>query len=121
MDRVGNAIPFNAANASRAYGKPMSVRPLAGPPNLAGVKQYEQTGPVGTIRPVQAQPPEPRPAADPSRLVAAQVDPIDLSRDVEAIRGKPAPANGYTMYRHPADQNLAATGVELGRRLDVEG
>lgn len=121
MDRVTNSIPFNAANASRAYGKPMTVRPLGGPPNVAGLKQYEQSGPVGAIRPVQAQPIEPKPAADPSRLVAAKVDAIDLSQDVATIEGKATPAGSFPMYRHPADRNMAATGVEIGRSLDVQG
>ncbi len=35
----------------------------------------------------------------------------------------PAPKNSDTLplYRHPADKNAAATGVSLGRSVDVNG
>lgn len=124
MDRVSNSIPFNAANASRAYGRPMTVRPLGSAPSVAGAKlsgSAGQNGPIGQIRPAQAAPVGAKPGADPSRLVAARVETIDLSRDVATIQGKPGAAGAYPMYRHPADRNTAATGVEIGRSLDVQG
>ncbi|MFK7883723.1 MAG: hypothetical protein AB8F26_06020 [Phycisphaerales bacterium] len=124
MDRVGNSFPFNAAGASQAYGRPMTVRPLSGPPNVDGLPQNDQNKPAGQIRPaspVETKPVEPKPTTDPSRLVAAKVDSIDLSRDVATIQGKATPAGSYPLYRHPADQNMAATGIEVGRSLDVQG
>jgi hypothetical protein len=33
----------------------------------------------------------------------------------------PASSDALPMYRHPADKNAAATGVSLGRGLDVQG
>ncbi|MEM9373907.1 MAG: hypothetical protein AAGA55_09710 [Planctomycetota bacterium] len=121
MDRVGNAIPFNFTSATRAYGKPMTVRPLDGPPGVPAVGKQDPAGPVGSIRAAATDSARAAPASDPSRLIAARVDPIDLSRDVDTIEGKPTSSGAYPLYRHPADQNLAATGVEIGRSLDVQG
>jgi len=121
MDRVGNSLPFNAASASHAYGRPLSVRPLSAQPNVAGLQRSQQNAPIAQIRPVAPKTPEPKPTADPSRLVAAKVDAIDLTLDVASIKGKPTPAGSYPLYRHPADRNTAATGVEVGRSLDVRG
>jgi len=30
-------------------------------------------------------------------------------------------AGSFHLYRRPADRNAAATGIELGRRVDVRG
>lgn len=125
MDRVASSYQFNA-HAARAYGmpnaqRPLSVRPMANPPAAeqaaAARPNAAQTAPIGRIQPEAKAA---RPDSDPSRLVAAKVDPIDLSRDVATIQGKPV-TSGYAMYRHPADRNAAATGVEIGRSLDVRG
>jgi hypothetical protein len=40
---------------------------------------------------------------------------IDFSAD------QPVPSAGLPLYRHPAERNAAATGVALGRKLDVNG
>jgi hypothetical protein len=116
MDRVGSSIPFNAAMA--AYGRPLSVRPAQAPQSIRPAERTEPIAQIGAVKPAAS---EPRPAADPSRLVAAKVDPIDLARDVDSIGGRATGVNGYPMYRHPADRNQAATGVAVGRSLDVQG
>lgn len=117
MDRVGSSIPFNASMAAQAYGRPQGVRAPQPVERAQPVQPAERTEPLARI----GQPAEARPGSDPSRLVAAQVDAIDLSRDVDSIGGVPSPAGGYALYRHPADRNQAATGVALGRSLDVQG
>lgn len=127
MDRISGSIPFptNAFpvnRAAQAYG----VRPAAkvAPAAPAGqtlaseqTRASEQTGPIGRI----GRAAEPRPDADPSRLVAARVDAIDLARDVATVEGRPTAGGALPMYRHPADRNQAATAVALGRSLDVQG
>lgn len=52
-----------------------------------------------------------------NRLVAAVVPGrVDFSGDI------PRPgASELAFYRHPADKNAAATGVQVGRSLDVSG
>jgi hypothetical protein len=55
-------------------------------------------------------------------LVAAKVSGgIDFNTgNVKASSMSGAPETGaLPLYRHPADKNAAATGVDLGRRLDV--
>lgn len=114
MDRIASSIPFNFA--AQAYG----VRPAARPTqtvNAQPVQGAERTEPIARI----GQDATPRPAADPSRLVAGKVDPIDLARDVAEIGGRAQASGAYPMYRHPADRNQAATAVALGRSLDVKG
>lgn len=121
MDRISGSIPFptNAFpvnRAAQAYG----VRPAAKIAPTAPAVQTrasEQTGPIGRI----GRAAEPRPDADPSRLVAARVDAIDLARDVATVEGRPTAGGALPMYRHPADRNQAATAVAIGRSLDVQG
>ena len=57
-------------------------------------------------------------AAKTSKLVAGSVDvPVSF----EAPKSPVASGGAMPMYRHPADRNAAATGVSLGRRVDVTG
>ncbi len=114
MDRI-SSIPFptGAAQAARAYG----VRPVAAVPPVRPVQPAQRTEPVGRIGLDPA--PAPTTASDPGRLVAAQVEPIDLARDVATVTGRPAEGS-LPMYRHPADRNQAATAVALGRALDLK-
>lgn len=109
MDPIASNFSFPVA--ARAYG----VRPAA-PAAAQAVQSTQRTEPIARI----GQRPEPRPASDPARLVAAQVGPIDLARDVAAVQGRPTDGL-LPMYRHPADRNQAATGVALGRSLDIKG
>lgn len=70
----------------------------------------------------QGAPPSPE-SAGPARSdnigrLIAGVTPGGIDFDAPA----PVPgAQGLAMYRHPADKNAAATGVSLGRVLDVNG
>lgn len=53
------------------------------------------------------------------RLVAAKV-----SGGVDFTAARPpvaSPHAAYPMYTHPADRNAAATGVALGRQIDIAG
>jgi hypothetical protein len=119
MDRISSSIPIQAGVnlAARLYG----VRPVSPVQPTQGV----QPGGGGRTEPLARIGQEiataaPKPASDPSRLVAAQVDPIDLTRDVAQIAGRPTDG-ALPMYRHPADRNQAATAVALGRSLDIRG
>jgi hypothetical protein len=106
---------FSTSQAARAYG----VRPspaVQARAAASGVEPAQRTEPLARI----GQPAQPRPASDPARLVAAQVDPIDLARDVAQVQGRPTDG-ALPMYRHPADRNQAATAVALGRSLDIKG
>lgn len=58
--------------------------------------------------------------AGPSRLIAAKVSGgVDFS--AASAPSSPPVAGAYPMYAHPADRNAAATGIALGRRIDVAG
>jgi hypothetical protein len=59
---------------------------------------------------------EARPPATVSRLVGAVV-PGRVSFAGEV----PVQTGSIALYRHPADRNAAATGVQAGRVLDVTG
>lgn len=87
----GPTMPFHVA---RAYG---AERPHVAPP-----------------APEAAEPTRPD---NVGRLIAG-VAPGGIDFDAPT----PAPgAEQLAMYRHPADRNAAATGVSLGRVLDVNG
>ena len=122
MDRI-SSIPFptNAAQAARAYGA-RPVAPVSPASPIRPDQPAQRTEPVGRIGitgPTAAPAPARAIASDPGRLVAAQVEPIDLARDVATITGRPAEGS-LPMYRHPADRNQAATAVALGRALDLK-
>lgn len=124
MDRISGSIPFPsnamlANRAAQAYGvRPVvKVAPVVGMAPTAQPDQSARTDPIGRI----GRDSQPRPASDPARLISARVDPIDLAHDVATVEGRPTDAGAFPMYRHPADRNQAATGVALGRSLDVRG
>lgn len=94
-------MPFRLA---RAYGTPPPPPPPA--PAAPAAPQ---------IAPQQSAAPRP---ATVSRLIAG-VTPGGI--DFDAPGGGQAPSEPLAMYRHPADRNAAATGVSLGRSLDVSG
>jgi hypothetical protein len=51
-----------------------------------------------------------------SQLVAGSVDsPVSFEGSTPGAPGS------LQLYRHPADRNAAATGVTVGRRIDVQG
>jgi hypothetical protein len=108
MDPIASNFSFPVA--ARAYG----VRPASA---FQAVPSAQRTEPIARI----GQRAEPRTASEPARLVAGQVGPIDLARDVASVQGRPIDSPSLPMYRHPADRNQAATGVALGRSLDIKG
>lgn len=106
---VPATIPFRLA---QAYGvkSPAQVSRIAAP--AAGAVPITQTG---------AAQDSARPSSELSdagkRLVAGVVPGrVDFS-GAEPVQSQPSLA----MYRHPADKNAAATGVAVGRKLDVAG
>ncbi len=80
-------------------------------------------------RPVQ--PVTPAAPADPTRRAddqAGQLSPAGRRLVGGVVPGKidfsgtqPAPSAPLSIYRHPAEKNAAATGVSLGRSLDISG
>lgn len=121
MDRI-NAASFPINHAINAYAKSPGVQPVAAPPRVQPVAPIAKIGPVGAA-------PGTAVGNRVSELVAGQVDPIDLASDVNAIAPispitpavRPTNAGTYSMYPAAADRNLAATGVAVGRSLDIQG
>jgi len=116
MDRIGSTHPSLALSA---YAK---TAPAARPAGTPGVTKADPIDPIARIGTHATA--EPKPKADPSRLVGAQVDPIDLTRDVSPLPGaRPALTSAGTYNIHPSagDRNAAATGVRVGRALDLKG
>ncbi|MBX3358137.1 MAG: hypothetical protein KF745_06890 [Phycisphaeraceae bacterium] len=75
--------------------------------------------PPAAARPVQNQAGEPaagaRVSTNTARLVAGVVPGgVEFGQETSGT-------SRMTMYRHPADRNAAATGVTLGRVLDLNG
>jgi len=126
MDRINASQSMPNNHALRAYAQTLRVQKPLGAPGVTSVtpttptRQTAQTAPIGRI----GQPAAPRPAADPARLVAAKVDPINLHNDVATVAG-PKPmmtsAGTYSINPSAAARNTAATGVALGRGLDLKG
>ena len=113
MDRISSA---NVNYAIRAYA---GTGPVARPNGAPLPQRTEAPAPIAKIAPIA-----PAPKADPSRLVAAKVDPIDLATDVTVLQGvvpKLTAAGTYSIHTSAADRNTAATGVNAGRALDVKG
>ncbi len=89
---VAPTIPFHLA---RAYG-------VRAPAPAAPIAPAEKA--ASTLSPMIAE-----------RLVAGVV-PGRVDFDAPA-----GPDRSFELYRHPADRNIAATGVGLGRVIDVSG
>ena len=104
MRITSTSIPPHIA---KAYG----VTPAA---RVAPVKAPET---VARVAPADQAVPEGRTPATLRRLIAGQVPGgIDFRGD------DPAPtAPVQRLYRHPADQNAAATTLHAGRVIDLEG
>jgi len=129
MDRINASQSIPNTHALKAYGQTLRANKPLGAPSVSSVspatsttpiRQTPQTAPIARI----GQPAAPRPAADPSRLVAAKVNPINLNHDVATVSGpKPMMTSAGTYSIHPsaAARNTAATGVALGRGLDLKG
>lgn len=137
MDRINASQSIPNTHALKAYGQSLRANKPLGAPGVTktGVtkaapttqpqttqqtQSVQQTAPIGRI----GQTAGPRPAADPTRLVAAKVNQINLSSDVASLAGpKPVMTSAGTYSIHPsaAARNTAATGVQVGRGLDLRG
>lgn len=98
-------IPTNPFHIARAYGAAPAQRP----------QPIAPAGEVQTTRPGAAA----RPPGAVGSLVAGVV-PGGVSFKEDGSTAQPS-APAIQMYRHPADKNAAATAVQVGRRLDVQG
>jgi hypothetical protein len=104
-DRV---IPFSTAAQAYAQTRPLSVRPVAQARPVARPDARDTLSLSDAAR-AHTQPTHP--------LAAARVP---GSINFEA--GAPAIARGaMPIYTHPADRNVAATGVQAGRLIDTRG
>ncbi len=102
-----SAAPTNPFHISRAYqtALPSGVRTALTTP-AEQLKAGAQPGAVNPLTNTAAR-----------RIVAGIVPgKIDFSGPQPAPSGPALP-----MYRHPADKNAAATAVDAGRMIDVEG
>jgi hypothetical protein len=97
---VPGAAPTMPYRVARAYG----ARPAA---LAAPAEQASASAPASPLR---------SPNVD--RLVAG-IAPGGI--DFETPAGPAPSVERLAMYRHPADRNAAATGVSVGRLLDLEG
>lgn len=106
-DRV---IPFSAAAQAYAQARPLSVRPVAQVRPVAR-QQPLDTLDISAAARAQAQ------RSQPTHKLAAAKVPGPVSFDGAA----PAQAKGaMPIYSHPADRNIAATGINAGRLIDLE-
>ena len=73
--------------------------------------------PVSSATSIQRDQPQAFANPNLARLVAGTVSgSIDFSAD------QPQPSReALSIYRHPADRNAAATGVQAGRLVDIDG
>lgn len=107
--QIPSPIPFAAA---RAYGLSMTSRPSGLPATVSRAARVDDQVEL-TARSPRAESMRERV----STLVAARVP-----GGVDFMAGGLAPTGGsIPMYRHPADKNAAATAVDLGRQLDIQG
>lgn len=139
MDRINaSSASFPINQALRAYAQaPRANRP-GGAPYASGVAPVRRTPPAVTTNPTGPASPtrqsetagriSPHPTVQKAdaigQLVGAKVQAINLSSDVATLQGpKPVAtsAGTYTLYPQAADRNQAATGVALGRSLDLKG
>lgn len=100
-----SAAPTNPFHISRAYQVPGSTRSALVTP-AEGLKSTAKTGASNALTNTATR-----------RIVAGMVPgKIDFSGPT------PVPTGGsIPMYRHPADKNAAATAVDAGRMIDIEG
>ena len=117
IDPASNAIPptipFHVARAYGASGagKAAPVEPVSNRIITTPVDPVQKVGP-------QVAPQQPADKPQVKRLVAGVVPgKVDFSADTP----RPSSPASIAFYRHPADRNSAATGVQVGRSLDISG
>jgi hypothetical protein len=109
----------------RLAGSSLKVRALSEAPRVARADVDARASAASRLdsfqfsSPVRTTMPTADPAGAASKMVAATVPgSVDFLADTPPI----SPISGaMPMYRHPADRNAAATGVDAGRVLDIEG
>lgn len=127
IDTSGNyAFPRTTPLAQRVAGAYGVKAPQQTAPT-------QQTAPVGRIGPATGPAtgtqPATRPTTDPVAAPQSKADPVRVARLIGGVvPGKidfsgdePVQTGGINLYKHPADRNAAATGVELGRIVDLSG
>jgi hypothetical protein len=103
MSRI-DSIPSNPFHIARAYAL-----------------QTARVAPAGSARPVKVEPiaairPQ-HPQESAKAMIAASVPGgVSFADPAPALGGPSLP-----LYRHPADKNAAATAIDAGRMLDVQG
>ena len=118
---IGATPATTPLQLAAAYGV-TTPRPAAAPAARLGVHRADSVE-LASIRPAE------RATAATDRLVAARFDLPAVEDGPDAAGfpqiGSSAPvgrsAGDMPFYRHPADQNRAATEISLGRSLDVSG
>jgi hypothetical protein len=129
MDAIPPTLPFHLA---KAYGvKPtapastptptVTVTPVGlGVDRIDSVRTAERAGLVDKADLNAVKKAE----AIRSKLVAATVPGgVEFRNGVAtaSVGGVARKADAIPFYRHPADKNAAATAIDLGTRLDLEG
>lgn len=120
MSSIPPTLPFDVA---QTYGvrAPLTVRPLAQAPAAAQSQAVNQTQPIARIdRADKAD--LSKVTSGIGRLLAARVE----QPAFEGVSAPSAPVtqpktDAMAFYHHPADRNAAATGVDVGRSLDISG
>lgn len=131
MDRINASNPMSISaypmnRAISAYTKTPPITKPAGSPyatQTQGVRRADPATTPETAGKISPSPMDQRAGAI-GELVGAKVKPIDLSSDITSVQGpKPVTtsAGTYTMFAQPADRVQAATGVQIGRSLDIKG
>lgn len=105
--------PTNPYHIARAYGLTPPARPAPSRPSQPAAA--EQAGGAHQVSGATRLLSQERPGI--SRLVGGRVP-----GSVDFSSGEAMPQKGgmvIPFYRHPADQNAAATNIQIGRALDV--
>jgi hypothetical protein len=105
INGTGASLPLQLpAHIARAYG-------------VKGVGAVRATTPVAPVEPVRRQDDQGGKLSEAGRRLVAAVVPGKV--DFSGPQG--VPGTGLSIYKHPAEKNVAATGVWVGRGLDVRG
>lgn len=117
-----------ALRLARAYGP--ALAPPSAPPariervqdaiDLTPAARAVETAPIARLAPARPTPSEAvQDNAGLQKLVAATV-PGSIDFRGETPEPGPARREALPLYRHPADRNEAATGINAGRVVDTE-
>ena len=113
MTAIPPTYAFPAARAAQAYGM---ARPAAATPAAAFVEKVKPAAPVEPVARIGPKPLGGKLAEKAAGLLAGRV-----SGEPFAPRTAPVTNASMAIYRHPADRNAAAVGVDLGKRIDLNG